>query len=99
MFSPDAESVSWLRFALASVTVLGLMAGLAWGLKYFAMRGWIKGNGPTERIKILSTRPLDTRRRIVLVECDKHQYLLLLGTEGDLLLSTSPSAKSSKHDS
>lgn len=88
MTQPDPETVSWARFALASFTVVGLMAGLAWALKYFATRGWIKTGLQGEgRIKLLSSMPLDARRRIVLVECDKSRYLLLLGPGGDLLLS------------
>ncbi len=97
MLNPDPESVSWARFALASLTVLGLMAGLAWALKYFAMRGWIKtGTQPSDKIRLLSSLPLDPRRRLVLVEYDQGRYLLLLGPNGDLLLSGSPSPDSGK---
>ncbi len=93
--APDPETVSWARFALASFTVVGLMAGLAWALKFFTTRGWLKaGLQGQGRIKLLSSMPLDTRRRVVLVECDKDRYLLLLGPNSDLLLSGPSSSDS-----
>lgn len=84
------ESVSWLRFALASTVVLGLMAFLAWGLKRLAERGWIRTPQTNSRMKILSAIPLDARRRLVLARCDDKDYLLLLGGNNDLLLDSKP---------
>ena len=91
MQAADPDSVSWLRFVFASVTVIGLMALLGWGLKYFSMRGWLtpRGSAP-QRLKIKATLPVDTRRRLMIAQCDDTEYHLLLGVNGDLVLSSRP---------
>lgn len=74
------------------------MAGLAWGLKYLSMRGWMKTSAGEKRIRILSTLALDTRRRLLLVKHDETEHLLLLGPAGDLLLSSKLAAPESNID-
>lgn len=87
--NPDPDSVSWLRFLFASVTVIGLMAALGWGLKYVSMRGWLTQRGTAkDRLRIIASLSLDTRRRLVIAQCDEKEYHLLLGMNGDILLST-----------
>ncbi len=89
--NPDPDSVSWLRFLFASVTVIGLMAALGWGLKYVSMRGWLTQRGTAKnRLKVVASLSLDTRRRLVIAQCDDQEYNLLLGINGDILLSTRP---------
>jgi len=90
MPTPDAESVSWVRFAFASVTVLGLMALLGWGLKLVSLRGWFVPKGTGSRLSVLATLPLDARRKVVIVKCDQTEYHLLLGAAGDTLLAQKP---------
>lgn len=90
MENPDMDSVSWLRFAIASTTVLGLMALLAYALKYLATRGILHPRGIENRMALVSSLALDGRRRLVLTRCDDTEYLLLLGASGDLLLRTQP---------
>jgi len=87
MLTPDSESVSWLRFAFASATVIALMGALAWGLKYVTLRGWIVAKSQDKRIQVTASLTLDARRRLVLVKCDETEHLLLLGPSGDLQLS------------
>jgi len=96
MPSPDIESVSWLRFIFASVTVLGLMALLAWALKYFSMRGWLQPRAGEASMKVLANLPLDARRRLVIAKCDDIEYHLLLGPNNDLVLSSKPASSSPK---
>lgn len=87
MPTADVESVSWLRFAFASITVVSLMALLAWGLKQLSLRGWLVPNTGTSKLTLLSSLPLDGRRRLVIAQCDDVEYHLLLGPNNDLLLS------------
>ena len=87
MEAPDAESVSWLRFIFASATVIGLMAALGWGLKYFSMRGWLKVKQPVGRIGVTASFPIDARRRVIIVKCDESEYHLLLSPNNDIVLS------------
>ena len=90
MQGPDAETVSWARFAFASLTVLGLMALLAWVLKYVSLRGWLTPKTAGGRLSVLATLPLDARRKLVIAKCDDREYHLLLGPAGDLLLADKP---------
>lgn len=83
------ESVSLLRFVLACSTVLALLGLLALALRYIASRGCgIAPQGRNRRLKIVETLPLDTRRRLVIVQCDDAEHLLLLGTQQDRVIAT-----------
>jgi flagellar protein FliO/FliZ len=86
----DLEAVSWMRFALASVASVGLLAFLAWVLKYLVARGVLKPHGPGKRLSVISAHPVDARRRLVLTRCDDKEYLLLVGGNNDILLDSSP---------
>lgn len=90
MTNPDADTVSWLRFLFASVTVIGLMALLGWALKYFSQRGWIGARPRTGKIGVTASFPLDGRRRLVIAKCDDIEYHLLLGPNNDVVLSQKP---------
>ncbi|MCL2469672.1 MAG: flagellar biosynthetic protein FliO [Alphaproteobacteria bacterium] len=97
MISPEPETVSWLRFAFASSVVLALLALFALALKWFAARGGFflttSNAKQGQRLSVVSSLPLDGRRRLVLVRCDEREYLLLLGPSHDLLLDDSPLPK------
>jgi flagellar protein FliO/FliZ len=89
MMNPDPESISWLRFLLATTTVIGLMGLLAWGLKFTAARGWIAAKPlSSHRLKIIESLPLDARRRLVIIQCDRAQHLLLLGLNDDRVIAS-----------
>jgi len=93
--SPDPENFSWLRFILATTTVVGLMGLFAWGLKRFASHGWRTPiPGTLRRLKIIETLPLDARRRLVIVQCDNAHHLLLLGLHQDLIVASNLPASS-----
>lgn len=91
MAGPDPESFSWFRLLLATSTVIALMGGLAFVLKYAAMKGWtlpaLQTRGMARRLRVLETLPLDARRRLVLVQCDDRAHLLLLGSASDSLVA------------
>ncbi|MGE4352116.1 MAG: hypothetical protein AB7E52_08010 [Bdellovibrionales bacterium] len=90
MSPADPDSVSWVRFALASVTVLGLMALLGWILKYFSEKGWCVAPKVQNRMKIVASMALDPRRKLVIAKCDDIEYHLLLGPHTDLILCQKP---------
>lgn len=91
--------VSWLRFALAATTVIGLMGLLGWGLKYIAARGWIVARPSAKRrLKLIETLPLDARRRLVLVQCDDREHLLLLGMGQDVVVAKDVKAPCERSD-
>ena len=88
MSGPDPESVSWLRFIIASMAVIGLMGLLAWGLRVVAARGWlVAGKSTGRRLKIVESLALDARRRLVIVRCDGAEHVLLLGLHQDCVVA------------
>ncbi|WP_300555904.1 flagellar biosynthetic protein FliO [Maricaulis sp.] len=93
------DAVDWTQYLLAMLVLAGLL-GL---LGLFAMavqRGWIlqgvtglAGFKPDERrMKIRETLVLDPRRRMVIVEVDDEEHLLLLGATNETLVKTQPAA-------
>ncbi len=76
------------------------MGLLAWGLKRFAGKGWsVPIPGTARRLKVVESLSLDARRRLVIVQCDNAQHLLLLGLQQDTVVAgpfppPSPGAKS-----
>ena len=83
----DIDSVSYLKFFFALLFVLGLIGGCALLAKKFGM-----GNrGPTRRgkgtrLSIIESMQIDNKRRVVLIRCDKKDYMLLLGGATELVI-------------
>jgi flagellar protein FliO/FliZ len=80
----------YLRFLAALAFVLGLIALLAW-----AARRWRLGAaspGAARRLAVVEVLPLDPRRKLVLVRCDRREHLLLLGQDGNRLIACGPGA-------
>ncbi len=83
MDGPDG--ISWLRFLVASASVLALLGVLSLGLRWAAARGWggvaLAGLRRGGRLSLIESLPLDGRRRLVLIRCDATESLLLLGAQ------------------
>lgn len=94
MTNPDAETISLVRLAIASLAVIGLLGLFAWLLRYVAAKGWTPSlmSQTKRRMKLIETLPLDARRRLVIVQCDNTEHLILLGVGQDLVV-TSPLPK------
>ena len=80
----EIEVISYLKFLLALLFVIGLIGGL--GL--LAKRAGLGNRGPIvkgklKRLSIVETMSLDPKRRLVLVQCDNSEHLILLGTNGE----------------
>jgi flagellar protein FliO/FliZ len=72
-------AVNSLKFALAFLLVLGLIAFCAWALRRFGLGGAVRpmrGN----RLSVVESLALDPRHRLVLVRRDDREHLILLGT-------------------
>jgi len=92
----DVADFSWLRLLMAFTITLGLLAGLAFVLKYVGTRGLrLPGMAKqtAKRLHIIESLGLDTRRRLVIIKCDERQHLLLLGAEGDIVVEANLPAK------
>lgn len=79
---------TYLRFALALVFVLALIAALAWAVRRFGLAGAIgvRRPGSRRRLALVETLAIDAKRRLVLVRRDGAEHLLLIGGEHDLLV-------------
>jgi flagellar protein FliO/FliZ len=80
---------SYLRFLLALVFVLGLIALLVWVVRRFGPAGIaLRASGRNRRLAIVEVTPVDARRRLVLVRRDGVEHLLLLGAGNDLVIES-----------
>ena len=78
--------IARLLFALA--LVVGLMGGLALLIKKLGLAQVQPVNKTAKRIKIIETQAIDARRRIVLVQCDDKQHLVMLGLNSETVIKT-----------
>ncbi len=84
----DNDGISWFRVLFAASTVLALLGLLAIALRAFAARGYVLPvKGRAQRLKIIESLSLDTRRRLVIIACDGDEHLLLLGLQNDTVVT------------
>lgn len=75
------DTIDPSRFLLSFLLVLGLIGLMYFGLKFLAASGKMaamNAKAGEGRLKVLETRYLDPRRRLVLIQRDTRQHLLLL---------------------
>jgi flagellar protein FliO/FliZ len=85
------EAVDPLRFVFAFLFVVGLI-----GIMGFAMKRYGRGNGlgmvarkgEEGRLRVVETRYLDPKRRLVLVRRDDTEHLLLLADGRELVIES-----------
>jgi len=83
----------YLRFLLALLLVLALIAALTWAARRFGFGGHLVPNaGKSPRLSVVEVKSLDQRRKLVLARCDRREYLVLLGAGQDLLLDSNIAA-------
>jgi flagellar protein FliO/FliZ len=86
-----------LKFALAFLLVLGLIALGAWTLRRFGL-GVVTAGTRGRRLSIVESLALDARHRLVLVRRDDREHLLLLGN-GETVVETGIVAPTSSRES
>ena len=79
----------YLRFVLALVAVLGLIALFAWIVRRFRLGGLAGSAMKSGRLEIVETLPIDGRQRIVLIRRDEKEHLLLIGQDRSMLIENS----------
>lgn len=79
-----------VRLLLALALVVALMGALALILKKLGLseNAHIKNQSGKKRLKLVETLPLDSRRRIAIVQQDDQEHLVLLGLNGDTIIQT-----------
>lgn len=88
------DSSQLLKFLSALVFVLSLMGLLALIAKYFSQ----KAPALTQRkrrLRVVESMMLDAKRKLVIVQCDEKEHLIILGANGETLIE---SHLESKHD-
>jgi len=80
------DGVSYLRFILALLLVLGLLALAAFLLRRSGFGAKVIGR--SRRLAVLESLPVSPRHRLVLIRRDDVEHLLLLGPEGDLVVES-----------
>jgi flagellar protein FliO/FliZ len=80
------DAFTALRAIAALVLVVGLMLGLAWGLRRFGARIGMASARDSD-LKVLEWRTLDVRRKLAVVRWDGREHLLCLGPAGDLVVA------------
>ena len=82
------EAETYLRFALALVAVLALIAILAVAGRRLGLMATPLFGKPGGRLKMVEVMAIDNRRRLVLVRRDGVEHLLLLGATGETVVET-----------
>ena len=87
----ELETINYFKFVLALLFVLGLIGGLA----IIAKRVGLGNRGPivrgkSRRLSIIETMVLDPKRRVVLIQRDNSEHLLLLGTNNEQVINDGP---------
>jgi flagellar protein FliO/FliZ len=81
----------YFRFFLALAFVLLLIAGLAALVRRSGLGGRLAaapGSGGERRLALIEVRPLDAKRKLVLLRRDDREHLVLLGATTDLLIES-----------
>lgn len=81
------EEISYLRIILALAFVLALIGLLGWILRRWESGRLAKGLAGARRMQVVEQLYLDAKRRLVLVRHDDAEYLLLLGPQGETVVS------------
>lgn len=81
-----------MAYAQAIAALVGVLV-LLW-IVAFALKRYVNGSGGarrwgrTKRLGLVEVLPVDGKRRLVLVRRDDQEYLLLVGGERELVVST-----------
>tara|TARA_B100000780_G_scaffold277565_2_gene248585 strand:+ start:1179 stop:1496 length:318 start_codon:yes stop_codon:yes gene_type:complete len=82
----NASQIFQLIFALAFVVLL--MAALAQIIKRLGLGNATPVNKSQKRLKIIESQALDARRRVVIIQCDDKQHLVMLGINSETVIKT-----------
>jgi flagellar protein FliO/FliZ len=84
--APDFTNI--IRLFAALLFVLGLMGALALAMKKLGLSGHVPNTKGQKRLRVIEAIPLDARRRLVLLERDTVQHLVILGTNSEIVIET-----------
>ncbi len=82
------EVENYLRFLAALILVIALIGAIAWVVRRFGLAGRLSAvaGRPARRLKVVELMALDPKTRMVLVQRDETQHLVLLGANGPVVV-------------
>ncbi|OLF74057.1 hypothetical protein AWH62_07910 [Maricaulis sp. W15] len=92
-----SDIVNWTSYLFAIAILVVLLGGL--GLfGYAVQKGWLlqqmtglrQLGGQVRRLKVRETLVIDPRRRLVILQADDQEHIVLMGAERETVLSTGP---------
>lgn len=87
------------RVMAALAFVIGLMGALLFLLKKFGISGAKAITPGQKRLSVIESIPLDPRRRLVILQRDDKQHLVILGMNGETVIETNIEApKDNDHE-
>ncbi len=83
------QDISYLKFIIALLLVLGLLYFCLWVLKRFGIgQAIITDKKHNKNLSLLEVLPLDGRRKLMRIQDDKQEHLILTGPHNDLIISS-----------
>jgi len=82
------ELSQFFRAIAALVFVLVLMGGLTIALKKLGLTGALPVKSGAKRLKIIEVLPLDGRKKLIIVQRDDVQHLILSGGNEETVIET-----------
>ena len=84
----DAEIITYLKVIFALAFVLGLIVLSGVFLKKTGLDKKLIGNKiNNNRLAVVESLYLDPKNRLVIVKCDEKEMILLVGTNGNLVIN------------
>ncbi len=80
--------MEYLRFGLALIFVLGLIAACSWFGKRMGLTPRVTGAKGDSRIGVIEVQAVDARRKLLLIRRDNVEHLILLNGDRDLLVES-----------
>jgi flagellar protein FliO/FliZ len=77
-----------LKFISALLFVLSLMVGLAYIVKRMELKGSNVTKLGRKRVKVLESTNIDARRRLVLIQRDNKQHLVILSPNSETVVES-----------
>lgn len=88
------DLATYFRFVLALAFVVGLIMALAWVVRRYGLAGRLLPRaGQVRRVQVVEVTPLDGRHKLVLVQRDEVEHLILVGTGDPLLIERGIAAR------
>ncbi|MCP5363956.1 MAG: FliO/MopB family protein [Hyphomicrobiales bacterium] len=77
---------TYFQFAAALVFVLALIGCAAMAARRFGLGHAARTPGSRRRLGVVEVLPLDGRRKLVLLQCDGTEHLVILGQTGETVI-------------